>query len=85
MKTLESHSRFLSSKKYGIQYILDVIRQYYATPDKLNPEDGQAVRSSFLEIVKYYIQKEINIKEVSALLSVVPERINESLSFRWAS
>lgn len=50
---------------------MDLIRQYYATPDKLSTEDGQAVRSSLLEIVKFYIQKDLNIKEVCVIVAYI--------------
>lgn len=50
--------------KFGIQYFLDIIRQYFAIPINLSPDDGLAIRVALLDIVKYYLQKDINIKEV---------------------
>lgn len=61
---------FIFRKKYGIQFCLDIIRQYYAKPENLTEEDGKSVRLALLEIVKYYIQKEFSIKDVSFFLKI---------------
>lgn len=50
---------------------MDIIRQYYATPDKLNDEDGSVVRMALFEIIKYYIQKDLNIKEVCVIIAFI--------------
>lgn len=58
-------------KKFGIQFFLDVIRQYYAVPVALCEEDGQAVRAALMEIIKYYIYKDLNIKEVCVIIAYI--------------
>lgn len=66
-------------KKFGIQATLDIIRQYYAVPDNVSLEDGKAIRLALLEIVKYYIQKELNIKEVGIIISYISSVKHEHL------
>lgn len=66
-------------KKFGIQATLDVIRQYYAVPDNVSAEDGKSIRLALLEIVKYYIQKELNIKEVGIIVSYISSVKHEHL------
>ena len=55
-------------KKYGVQFLLDVIRQYYAACELLSSDDSKTIRMSLLSLVKYYMQKELNAKEVAAIL-----------------
>lgn len=66
-------------KKFGIQATFDVIRQYYAVPDNVSLEDGKAIRLALLEIVKYFIQKDLNIKEVGIIISYISSVKHEHL------
>lgn len=66
-------------KHFGIQFILDVLRQFYASPEYLSADDAKTIRISLLGIIKYYIQKEVNIKEVVALLSFISSVKYENL------
>lgn len=65
-------------KKFGIQFLLDTIRQHYAVPDRLGEEDAQAVRVAILEIIKYYL-KDLNIKEVNTIISYIASVNHEYL------
>lgn len=58
---------------------MDVIRQYYAISDRLGEEDAQAVRVALLEIIKYYIHKDLNIKEVCIIVSYIASVQHEYL------
>lgn len=58
-------------KKFGIQFFLDVIRQYYASPENMNPDDAVAVRAALLEIVKIFIQRDLNIKEICVIVAYI--------------
>lgn len=58
---------------------MDLIRQYYATPDKLNEDDGHAVRMALMEIIKYYIHKDLNIKEVCIIIAYIASTKHEHL------
>lgn len=72
----------LYRKKYGIQFFLDIIRQYYAKPDNLTEEDGKSVRLALLEIIKYYIQRELSIKEVCFSEDLLLNCIFNHLNFK---
>lgn len=58
---------------------MDVIRQYYSVPDKLTADDGLAVRMALLEIIKYYIQNDLNIKEVCNIVAYIASVNHEHL------
>lgn len=66
-------------KKFGIQFFLDIIRQHYATPDALIAEDAFAVRMALLDIIKYYIYKDLNIKEVCIIIGYIASAHQEHL------
>lgn len=42
-------------------------------------EDGQAVRTALLEIIKYYLQKDLNIKEVCNIIAYIASVNHEHL------
>lgn len=79
INTMIKDDRKYFRKKYGIQFCLDTIRQYYATPDNLSEDDGKSVRLALLEIIKYFIQKELNIKEVGIIISYIASVKHEYL------
>lgn len=79
ISTIIKDDRKYFRKKFGIQFFFDIIRQYYTIPDKLTADDGQAVRMSLLEIIKYYIQKDLNIKEVCVIISFIASVTYEQL------
>ncbi|CAI9726854.1 1 isoform X1 [Octopus vulgaris] len=58
-------------KKYGVQYILDVIRTYYSsvTEGSLTKEDTKTIRVSLLGLIKFYIAKDITFDELSQILA----------------
>ncbi|KAL9909105.1 neurobeachin-like protein 1 isoform 2-T2 [Glossina fuscipes fuscipes] len=56
-------------KKFGIQYFLDVIRQYYSAPENMTPEDAMTIRSTLYAIVRFYLQKDVNIKEIVTIIA----------------
>lgn len=58
---------------------MDVIRQYYATSVKLGVDDLVAVRMAILEIVKIFIQKDLNIKEICVIISYIASVRHEHL------
>lgn len=66
-------------KKFGIQFFLDIIRQYYAVPSGLSEEDSQAIRAALMEIIKYYIYKDLNIKEVCVIIAYIASIGHEHL------
>lgn len=48
-------------------------------PDKLTEDDGLAVRMALLEIIKYYIQNDINITEVCNIVAYIASVNHEHL------
>ncbi|KAM7358806.1 neurobeachin-like protein 1 isoform 2-T3 [Cochliomyia hominivorax] len=56
-------------KKFGIQFFLDVIRQYYGTPEGITAEDAKTIRSTIFAIIRFYLQKDVNIKEIGSIIA----------------
>lgn len=56
-------------KHFGVQFMLDLIEQYFITNDILTETDTKTVRDSIYRILRYYLLKEVNIKEVMALIT----------------
>uniref|UniRef100_A0A6B2EDM8 Putative lysosomal trafficking regulator lyst n=1 Tax=Phlebotomus kandelakii TaxID=1109342 RepID=A0A6B2EDM8_9DIPT len=77
LQTLVKTDRKYFRKKYGIQFILDTIRLYFITPNNIPLDDAKSIRIALLDIAKYYIQKEINVKEVGVLLNFLATGKNE--------
>ncbi|XP_017135675.1 neurobeachin-like protein 1 isoform X1 [Drosophila miranda] len=73
------HAQYLSAmikndrkfyrRHYGVQFVLDVVRQYYSTPDNISNDDAKTIRATLFGIVRFYLQKEVNIKEVNAMVT----------------
>ncbi|XP_044313954.1 neurobeachin-like protein 1 isoform X2 [Drosophila rhopaloa] len=73
------HAQYLSAmikndrkffrKRYGVQFVLDVVRQYYSTPDSISDDDAKTIRATLFGIIKFYLQKEVNIKEVNSMVA----------------
>ena len=61
-------------KKFGVQFLLDVIRQHYSSAEPLNGlslEDQKTIRASLFGLIKFFLQREVNAKEVSALTNFI--------------
>ncbi|XP_039966909.1 neurobeachin-like protein 1 isoform X2 [Bactrocera tryoni] len=56
-------------KKFGIQFFLDVVRDHYSAPDSITPEDAKTLRATLYAIVRFYLQKDVNIKEISTMIA----------------
>lgn len=69
LQTLIKSDRKRFRKKFGVQFMLDAIRLHFIAPSNITESDAQAIRMALLEVVKVYIQKEVNIKEVGYFLS----------------
>ncbi|XP_050525286.1 neurobeachin-like protein 2 [Daktulosphaira vitifoliae] len=55
-------------KRFGIQFFLDSIRIYYTTCDVLSTKHTTVLRSSLLDIIRFYIQKEVTISDVDIII-----------------
>uniref|UniRef100_A0A0K8W1H1 Neurobeachin-like protein 1 n=1 Tax=Bactrocera latifrons TaxID=174628 RepID=A0A0K8W1H1_BACLA len=56
-------------KKFGIQFFLDVVRDHYSAPDSITPEDAKTLRATLYAIVRFYLQKDVNIKEIFTMIA----------------
>jgi neurobeachin-like protein 1/2 len=81
--TVVKEDRRFYRRRYGVQFVLDTISLYHGAaltnsaddigPDvcmegALTPEDAKTLRGALLSLVKYFIVKDVNVKEVSAIL-----------------
>ncbi|XP_063708929.1 neurobeachin-like protein 1 [Culicoides brevitarsis] len=64
-------------KHYGIQFMLDVIQEHFTTNDHLTCSDIKTVRESIFRIIKYFLLKDVNIKEVTSLVAFIANIKNE--------
>ena len=60
-------------KKFGVQYLLDVIRQHYSNNSKnsLSQEDNKTIRASLFGLIKFFLQKDVNAKEVNSITNFI--------------
>lgn len=58
-------------KRFGVQYFLDTIRTYYTTCDVLSVNHITALRASLLDIIRFYILKEVNISDVDMIVRYI--------------
>lgn len=78
MSTIIKDERKVFRKRYGVPFFLDAIRTHHTSSTEVSEEENKTIRVSLLGLVKFYLQKECNIKELSALLgflSTVREEI----------
>ncbi|XP_075227690.1 neurobeachin-like protein 1 [Lycorma delicatula] len=66
ISTVIKDERKIFRKRYGVQFLLDTIRRHYSTGSESN--ESKAIRVSLLGLIKYYLQKECNTKEIAAIL-----------------
>uniref|UniRef100_A0A182N771 DUF4704 domain-containing protein n=1 Tax=Anopheles dirus TaxID=7168 RepID=A0A182N771_9DIPT len=78
ISTIIKDDRKYFRRHFGIQFMLDVIQEHFTSGAALPPQDAKMVRESLLRIVKYYIQKEVNIKEISAVLTFLTTTKHEA-------
>ncbi|KAL1394330.1 hypothetical protein pipiens_012033, partial [Culex pipiens pipiens] len=69
ISTIIKEDRKYFRKHFGTQFLLDTIQEFFAGTCTLPAQDAKMVRDSLLRILRYYIQKEVNIKEISAILT----------------
>lgn len=71
ISTLIMSDRKYFRKKFGVQFFFDVVRQHYSNEDnkKLSSEDCVTIRGALFGLVKFFLLKDVNAREVSALLN----------------
>lgn len=55
-------------KRFGVQYFLDTIRTYYTTCDVLSVNNITILRAALLDVVRFYILKEVNISDIDIIV-----------------
>lgn len=83
ISTVIKDDRRYFRKKYGVQFLLDVIRQYHSASEVLSSDDSKTICMSLLGLVKYYIQKEPNFKEIAAILGFLSSVKEDILVRMW--
>uniref|UniRef100_T1J5I8 BEACH domain-containing protein n=1 Tax=Strigamia maritima TaxID=126957 RepID=T1J5I8_STRMM len=79
LSTIIKDNRRYFRKKYGVQFFLDVIRHYYTSSSTLNNDDVKTIRNSLLGLIKYFLIRDTNHAEVSALLGFLISVKNEDM------
>lgn len=79
--TFAGHVQFLQSfvrrdkkffkKRFGVQFFVDVIRKHLSGNDITNAEATKTVRVTIIGIINYYIQKELSVQEINAIVGYV--------------
>ena len=79
LSTLIKSERKYFRRKFGVQFLLDVIRSHYCENLDLLPEDCKTIRMALLGLIKYFLQREVSAKEaipvVSFMLSLKNEKV----------
>lgn len=79
MSTIIKDERKVFRKRYGVLFFLDAIRTHHNSSTEVSEKDNKTFRVSLLGLVKFYLQKECNIKELSALLGFLSTVREETL------
>jgi hypothetical protein len=71
LSTLIKDDRKIFRKKFGIQFLLDVIRVHYSTCPVLSKDDCKTIRGSLFGLVKFYLQKDVSSKDVLPIVNFI--------------
>ncbi|KAK3582874.1 hypothetical protein CHS0354_012486 [Potamilus streckersoni] len=71
LSTIIKDDRRHFRKIFGVQYMLDVIRSHYSSRSGLSEEDAKTIRVSLLNLIKYYVAKEITYDELNSMVSFI--------------
>jgi hypothetical protein len=69
LATLVKADRKYFRRKFGVQFLLDVIRAHYCNNEGLSPEDSKTIRVALFGLVKYFLQREVTTKEAIPVLA----------------
>ncbi|XP_038073345.1 neurobeachin-like protein 1 isoform X2 [Patiria miniata] len=59
-------------RNFGVQFLLDTIRTYYSpSTTDLSAEEARIIRSAMLGLVHFYVYRQINHKELSAIINFI--------------
>ncbi|XP_078407580.1 neurobeachin-like protein 1 isoform X1 [Cetorhinus maximus] len=74
LSTIIKDNRKLFRKKYGVQFLLDVIRMCYSSSNKdndLSTDDVKTIRASLYGLIKYFISKGVTQEEVQSIMGYI--------------
>ncbi|KAK3721190.1 hypothetical protein RRG08_044202 [Elysia crispata] len=73
LSTIIKDDRKFFRKKYGVQFFLDIVRQYYSTSSEscLSEEDNKTIRVSLLSLIKFYVSTNIHADELNQIMGFI--------------
>ncbi|XP_064646322.1 neurobeachin-like protein 1 isoform X2 [Lineus longissimus] len=84
LSTIIKDDKKFFRKKYGVQYMLDIIRTNYSElltdfGFEFSAEDTKSIRASLFGLIKYYILKDITIEELTQIMAFIHTVRDEKL------
>ncbi|XP_055494353.1 neurobeachin-like protein 1 isoform X8 [Leucoraja erinacea] len=73
LSTIIKDNRKLFRKKYGVQFLLDMIRMCYSSnqDSDLSVDDMKTIRASLYGLIKYFISKGVTQEEVQSIMGYI--------------
>ncbi|XP_078085109.1 neurobeachin-like protein 1 isoform X2 [Mustelus asterias] len=73
LSTIIKDNRKLFRKKYGVQFLLDVIRMCYSSDkdNDMSADDVRTIRASLYGLIKYFISKGVTQEEVQSIMGYI--------------
>ena len=70
LSNLVREDRHYFRKKYGSQYIVDMVKQHYSNSEttEMSLEDRKTMRQALLDILKMYIYKDLTATDMACIL-----------------
>ncbi|XP_033101707.1 neurobeachin-like protein 1 [Anneissia japonica] len=77
---IKDHQKYFH-QKFGVTFILDVIRTYYSDfgPEEISREDSKTIRAALFGVIRYYLSKSISKDEVKSILAFTATAPSEKL------
>jgi hypothetical protein len=80
VSTIVRDDRKFFRNKFGVQFLLDVIKKHYGTfCTALSREDCRTMRASLFGLVRFYLTREVSWKEAHPVVSFLLAEKNETL------
>ena len=70
---------FIYRRKFGVQFLLDVVRAHYSDNANISPDDCKTIRVALFGLIKYFLQREVSAKEALPLVSFILTCKNETV------
>ena len=79
LSTLIKSDRKYFRRKFGVQFLLDVVRNHYCENLDLLPEDCKTIRVAIFGLIKYFLQREVSAKEAIPVVTFILAIKNEKV------